>query len=101
MTSNCTSTVIASTASLCWSAFAPLNEGADPAAFGKMIQYVFQDPISSLNPRKSIRQIMEAPLKQLHSMAKPERGSPEFRAARTSHTFRITNWYDINIHMGI
>jgi len=46
---------------------------ADPADFGKRIQYVFQDPISSLNPRKTIRQIMEAPLKQLHRMAKPER----------------------------
>ena len=41
---------------------------ADPAAFGKKIQYVFQDPISSLNPRKTIRQVMEAPLKYLHGM---------------------------------
>jgi len=41
---------------------------ADPAAFGKRIQYVFQDPISSLNPRKTIRQIMEAPLKHLHGL---------------------------------
>lgn len=38
---------------------------ADPAAFGRLIQYVFQDPVSSLNPRKTIRQIMEAPLRQL------------------------------------
>ncbi len=51
---------------------AALNN-ADPADFGKRIQYVFQDPISSLNPRKTIRQIMEAPLKQLHGMVKPER----------------------------
>ncbi len=51
---------------------AALNN-ADPADFGKRIQYVFQDPISSLNPRKTIRQIMEAPLKQLHGMAKPQR----------------------------
>ena len=42
--------------------------GKDPAAFGKVIQYVFQDPISSLNPRKTIRQILEAPLKLLHAM---------------------------------
>ncbi|RYH11550.1 ABC transporter ATP-binding protein [Tropicimonas sp. IMCC6043] len=42
--------------------------GKDPAAFGKLIQYVFQDPISSLNPRKTIRQILEAPLKLLHGM---------------------------------
>ena len=41
---------------------------ADPAAFGRRIQYVFQDPLSSLNPRKTIRQIMEAPLKRLHNM---------------------------------
>lgn len=46
---------------------------ADPSEFGKLIQYVFQDPNSSLNPRKTIRQIMEAPLKHLHKMAKPER----------------------------
>ena len=46
---------------------------ADPAAFGKRIQYVFQDPISSLNPRKTIRQIMEAPLKHLHGLSAPQR----------------------------
>ncbi|MEE3316712.1 MAG: ATP-binding cassette domain-containing protein, partial [Pseudomonadota bacterium] len=38
-------------------------DNADPALFGRKIQYVFQDPISSLNPRKTIRQIMEAPLR--------------------------------------
>lgn len=41
---------------------------ADPAAFGRLIQYVFQDPVSSLNPRKTIRQIMEAPLRNLHRL---------------------------------
>jgi peptide/nickel transport system ATP-binding protein len=46
---------------------------ADPAEFGKRIQYVFQDPISSLNPRKTIRQIMEAPLKRLHGMDRATR----------------------------
>lgn len=46
---------------------------ADPAAFGKRIQYVFQDPISSLNPRKTIRQVMEAPLKHLHHMSRADR----------------------------
>ena len=45
----------------------------DPAVFGKLIQYVFQDPISSLNPRKTIRQIMAAPLKRLHGMNRNER----------------------------
>jgi oligopeptide/dipeptide ABC transporter ATP-binding protein len=48
-------------------------DNADPAEFGKLIQYVFQDPISSLNPRKTIRQIMEAPLKLLYGMDKAER----------------------------
>ena len=43
-------------------------DNANPALFGRKIQYVFQDPISSLNPRKTIRQIMEAPLKHLHDM---------------------------------
>lgn len=43
-------------------------DNANPALFGRKIQYVFQDPISSLNPRKTIRQIMDAPLKHLHDM---------------------------------
>ena len=46
---------------------------SDSAEFGKLIQYVFQDPQSSLNPRKTIRQVMEAPLKCLHGMTKPDR----------------------------
>jgi len=58
---------------------APLNT-ADPADFGKRIQYVFQDPISSLNPRKTIRQIIEAPLRHLHGMD---------RAARTARIAEI------------
>lgn len=58
---------------------------ADPAAFGKKIQYVFQDPQSSLNPRKTIRQIMEAPLKHLHGMAASE------RAARIAEIFAAVN----------
>ncbi len=43
-------------------------DNADPTLFGRKIQYVFQDPISSLNPRKTIRQIMEAPLKHLRNI---------------------------------
>lgn len=46
---------------------------ADPARFGRVIQYLFQDPVSSLNPRKTIRQAMEAPLKHLHNLNRPER----------------------------
>ncbi len=48
---------------------------SEPKIFGKKIQYVFQDPISSLNPRKTIRQIMEAPLKNLHGMKRSDRDS--------------------------
>ena len=48
-------------------------DNADAAEFGKKIQYVFQDPISSLNPRKTIRQVMEAPLKHLHGMDRAAR----------------------------
>jgi peptide/nickel transport system ATP-binding protein len=33
-----------------------------PRAFGRMIQYVFQDPVASLNPRKTIGAILDAPL---------------------------------------
>jgi peptide/nickel transport system ATP-binding protein len=54
---------------------------ADPAIFGKRIQYVFQDPVSSLNPRKTIRQIMEAPLRLLHGM------NAQARAARIAEIF--------------
>ncbi|MBV7409316.1 ABC transporter ATP-binding protein [Maritimibacter sp. DP1N21-5] len=48
-------------------------DNADPAAFGRLIQYIFQDPVSSLNPRKTIKQIMEAPLKRLYGMGRAER----------------------------
>lgn len=46
---------------------------AKPQARGKLIQYVFQDPAGSLNPRKTVRQIVEAPLKRLYHMPKAER----------------------------
>lgn len=39
------------------------NEG--PRAFGQQIQYVFQDPVASLNPRKTIGDILGVPLKLL------------------------------------
>jgi len=42
-------------------------------ALAKHIQYVFQDPLSSLNPRQTIRKILEAPLKYLHSIPKEVR----------------------------
>ncbi|MDE0456913.1 MAG: ATP-binding cassette domain-containing protein [Chromatiales bacterium] len=49
------------------------DRAGNPAAFGRLIQYVFQDPISSLNPRKTIRQILEAPLVHLLGMDAPGR----------------------------
>ena len=49
------------------------DRSGDPAAFGRRIQYVFQDPISSLNPRRTIRQILEAPLIHLLGMDAPGR----------------------------
>ena len=63
-------------------------DNANPAAFGKLIQYVFQDPVSSLNPRKSIRQIMEAPLKRLHGMDRAARD------ARIAEIFASVNLRD-------
>lgn len=37
----------------------------EPRALYRRIQLVFQDPLGSLNPRKTVRQILEAPLKSL------------------------------------
>ena len=34
----------------------------DLRALARKVQYVFQDPVASLNPRKTIRAILEAPL---------------------------------------
>ena len=50
------------------------DQVGDPAAFGRLIQYVFQDPVSSLNPRKTIREILEAPLIHLLGMDESARG---------------------------
>ena len=46
---------------------------SDPKVFGKKIQYVFQDPISSLNPRKTIRQVMNVPLTHLQKLSEKDR----------------------------
>lgn len=40
--------------------------------FRKAVQYVFQDPAGSLNPRKRIRRIIEAPLRGLNGMTGSE-----------------------------
>ncbi|WP_173934729.1 ATP-binding cassette domain-containing protein [Chelativorans sp. Marseille-P2723] len=36
-----------------------------PRAFGRVIQYVFQDPVASLNPRKTVGAILDTPLQLL------------------------------------
>ena len=61
------------------------DQTGDPAAFGRLIQYVFQDPISSLNPRKTIRQILEAPLIHLLGLEEPA------RKARIAELFDAVN----------
>ena len=38
---------------------------AGSRAFGRAIQYVFQDPVASLNPRKTIGDILDVPLRLL------------------------------------
>ncbi len=45
----------------------------DADGSGRHIQYVFQDALGSLNPRKTIGQIVEAPLIHLLGMAEAER----------------------------
>lgn len=42
-------------------------------AFGRMIQYVFQDPVASLNPRKSVAQILDVPLRLLAGIERRDR----------------------------
>lgn len=61
------------------------DQTGDPAAFGRLIQYVFQDPISSLNPRKTIRKILEAPL--IHLLGLDEGA----RKARIAELFEAVN----------
>lgn len=47
------------------------KEGA--RAFGRQIQYVFQDPVASLNPRKTIRAMLDTPLRILRGMDQGQR----------------------------
>jgi peptide/nickel transport system ATP-binding protein len=44
-----------------------------PKVFGRQIQYVFQDPVASLNPRKTIDSILDVPLRLLCGYDKPKR----------------------------
>ena len=61
------------------------DQSGNPAAFGRLIQYVFQDPLSSLNPRKTVRQILEAPLVHLLGM------DAAARKARIAELFDAVN----------
>jgi oligopeptide/dipeptide ABC transporter ATP-binding protein len=47
--------------------------GSDIRAIARIVQYVFQDPVSSLNPRKTIRRILEAPMRHLLKLGLEER----------------------------
>jgi oligopeptide/dipeptide ABC transporter ATP-binding protein len=47
--------------------------GRDIRTLARAVQYVFQDPVSSLNPRKTIRQILEAPMRHLLDLSAEER----------------------------
>jgi peptide/nickel transport system ATP-binding protein len=48
-------------------------EGYERRALYRRVQMVFQDPLGSLNPRKTVQQILEAPLGSLRGMARPVR----------------------------
>lgn len=45
------------------------------AAFGQTIQYVFQDPVASLNPRKTIDKILDVPLRLLRGYDRAKRAA--------------------------
>ncbi|WP_232300379.1 ABC transporter ATP-binding protein [Desulfonatronovibrio magnus] len=53
--------------------FARTGTVPDRKALARRIQYIFQDPLSSLNPRKTVEQILEAPLKYLLGMNSDQR----------------------------
>ena len=48
-------------------------EHFDRLALHRKVQMVFQDPLGSLNPRKTVRQILEIPLRSLRGMHAPAR----------------------------
>ena len=47
--------------------------GKSTLALHRKVQMVFQDPLGSLNPRKTVRQILEVPLRSLRGMGAPAR----------------------------
>ena len=52
---------------------ADLPEGEAIGAFRRDIQLVFQDAISAVNPRKTVREIISEPLRHLFSLSREER----------------------------
>ncbi len=48
-------------------------EDYERLALHRKVQMVFQDPLGSLNPRKTVRQILEVPLRSLRGMVAPAR----------------------------
>lgn len=57
----------------------------DRRALARKVQYVFQDPVASLNPRKTIRTILEAPLVHLAGL------TGDARAARLEELLAAVN----------
>ena len=57
----------------------------NPRRLRQQIQFVFQDPLSSLNPRKTIRQILEAPLRHLLNK------TPSQRQTRLQELMQVVN----------
>jgi peptide/nickel transport system ATP-binding protein len=47
----------------------------DRRALHRRVQMVFQDPLGSLNPRKTVRQILSAPLIALHGLGRAARAA--------------------------
>lgn len=50
-----------------------IDAKADRHELARVIQYVFQDPVASLNPRKTVEQILLAPLRHLLNMQPDKR----------------------------
>ena len=50
-----------------------IDSQANRHELARVIQYVFQDPVASLNPRKTVEQVLEAPLRHLLSMPASQR----------------------------
>jgi ABC-type oligopeptide transport system ATPase subunit len=50
-------------------------KGAERLAFHRTVQLVFQDPLSSLNPRRTVRQILQGPLQALLGLGRKERAA--------------------------